>query len=160
MVSWPRAEAHRQDANSRWPGTSEGRPKRLGEPGKVLVVEDEAFVALEICDYLTELGLEVVGLAATEGAAVQKAREHNPDLVLMDIKLKHGGNGLNAAKEIAASSDACFLFITAFNDSEIENELGKWPSGSAIFKPFGRSALQHAVKTALARVPLLVHPPC
>jgi DNA-binding NarL/FixJ family response regulator len=79
----------------------------------VLIVEDEALVALDMCEFLSEAGYEVVGLVATEQDAVRKARELQPDLIIMDLKLKGGGNGLRASRRINTSQT--FRFSTSLH---------------------------------------------
>ena len=117
------------------------------------MVEDEALIALDICDVVNEMGNEVVGLVATEDDAVRQALERRPDLIIMDIKLKHDGSGLRASRKILAERDTAVLFITAFKDSKILQELREWPTAAVLFKPFNRSALQHAIETALGQNP-------
>lgn len=123
------------------------------KPGKVLIVEEDASVALDICDVVNEMGKEVVGLVTTEPDAVHQALERQPDLIIMDIKLKHDGSGLRASRRILAERDTAILFITAFEDSNILRELRDWPSAAVLFKPFNRSALLHAIETALGQNP-------
>ena len=134
-------------------GPNSGQLGGVVQPHRVLVVEDEALIALDICDVVNEMGNEVVGLVATEADAVRQALEREPDLIIMDIKLKHDGSGLRASRRILAERDTAVLFITAFKDSKILQELREWPTAAVLFKPFNRSALQHAIEAALGQNP-------
>ncbi|MFC7610451.1 response regulator [Teichococcus aestuarii] len=90
-----------------------GAPSR----GRVLVVEDEYFVALYAEDALASAGFEVVGVAATAEEAVEIARAERPDLVLMDIRLTGARDGISAAAEIRSSLGIPSLFATAHSDA-------------------------------------------
>ena len=120
------------------------------EPLRVLIVEDEALVALDMASVLGDGGHETVGLVATEEAAVEKAAELAPDLVVMDIKLKSTGDGIRASERIVASHDIPILYITAYNDQETMDRLGRTGPVQVLFKPFDRQAFLAAVDAALA----------
>jgi len=116
---------------------------------KVLIVEDEALVALDICDFLSEAGYEVVGLVATEQDAVRKARDLRPDLIIMDLKLKGGGDGFRASRRINTSRDIPILYITAYKNTKTLERLNEQPSSHILFKPFARGSLLEAVETTV-----------
>ena len=69
-------------------------------PAKILVVEDEQIVALELKDRLTHMGHSVVGVVGSGEEAIEHARRLQPDLVLMDIKLQGEIDGIQAAEGI------------------------------------------------------------
>src|SRR5207302_6987906 len=71
-------------------------------PARILVVEDEAITAADLQDRLVQLGYEIAGWAVTGADAVKLARSEQPDLVLMDIRLKGRMTGIEAAREIRA----------------------------------------------------------
>lgn len=116
---------------------------------KVLIVEDEALVALDICDFLSGAGYEVVGLVATEQDAVRKAFELQPDLIIMDLKLKGGGNGFRAIQTIHAGQSIPTLYITAYRNQEVLERLDAQSSNHILFKPFARKFLLEAVETTM-----------
>jgi CheY-like chemotaxis protein len=89
-------------------------------PTKVLIAEDEALVALDICDVLSEAGYEVVGLVATEQDAVRKACDLRPDLIIMDLKLKGGGDGFRASRRINTGQNIPILYITAYKNTKTQ----------------------------------------
>ncbi len=82
----------------------------------ILIVEDEAIVAMDLEYRLIDLGYEVVGRVATGKEAIQKAAETNPSMVLMDIKLAGEMDGITAAKFIRENQQIPVIFLTAFSD--------------------------------------------
>ena len=128
----------------------EGAGSKMPRAAKVLIVEDEALVALDICSSLGDSGYEIVGPVSTETAAVHMAANLRPDLVIMDIQLKGEGDGFRASERIAAEQDIPILFITAYKTKEALARLDEQPTAnSVVFKPFTREALLEAVKTTL-----------
>ncbi|MGR3484393.1 MAG: response regulator [Paracoccaceae bacterium] len=71
-------------------------------PTSVLIVEDNAFIALDLEAELTDLGWRVVGIAATAGRAVEMARAHRPALAVVDLQLADGSRGQDAAAAMRA----------------------------------------------------------
>ena len=67
---------------------------------RVLIVEDEIIVARDLQNQLTRLGYQVLGVASQADAAIQLARRHKPDLVLMDVRLQGEMDGIEAASKI------------------------------------------------------------
>lgn len=120
---------------------------------KVLIVEDEALLALDICDFLNEAGYEVVGLVATEQDATRMASELRPDLVIMDLKLKDGGDGFRASEAIHGEQDIPILYITAYRNQETLERLDEQATSEILFKPFARDPLLEAVRAALKNPP-------
>jgi len=83
---------------------------------RVLIVEDETIIALDVQGILAGLGYEVVGIASTGEAAVQKALSLKPDIILMDILLAGQMDGIDAAREIRKSHDIPIIYLTANAD--------------------------------------------
>ncbi len=83
---------------------------------RVLVVEDETIIALDVQGILAGLGYEVAGIAATGEAAVQKALSLKPDIILMDIVLAGKMDGIDAAREIRKTHDIPIIYLTANAD--------------------------------------------
>lgn len=84
---------------------------------RILVVEDEALIALEIEDILTGLGASVVGVAATADDAVALAGRLSPDCITMDVRLAGERDGVDAACEIHARFGIRSLFISAYGET-------------------------------------------
>lgn len=117
---------------------------------KVLVVEDEAVIALDVAKIVRSAGHQVVGIAATERAAIDLAQKHSPHLVLCDIQLKGADNGIVAAREILKSMDVPVIFVTGFPERLLTGT-GVEPA-FVITKPFDPDLLRAAISQALNTV--------
>ena len=81
---------------------------------KVMVIEDEAIIALHLQEIVESLGCEVVGIARTRDEAVELAHRTQPELVLADVSLADRSSGIDAVNDILAGQDVPVIFITAF----------------------------------------------
>ena len=114
---------------------------------RVLIIEDEPIIALDLENLVTELGHKVVAIAATKDEAVAKAHSERPGLVLADINLGEGGSGIDAVSEILASFDIPVIFITAYPEKLLT---GERPEPTyLIAKPFLPETVQATVGQAL-----------
>lgn len=114
---------------------------------RVLIIEDEPMIAMDIAAIVTELGHSVVATASTQAKAVEAAIAHRPELVLADIRLAGGGSGIEAVREILAAFSVPVIFITAYPERLFS---GVRPEPTfLISKPFKPSAVQAAVSQAL-----------
>ena len=119
------------------------------EQARVLVVEDEIIVARTIANQLTQLGYNVVDIAASGAAALDKANRGRPNLVLMDIVLKGDMDGVTTANQIREQLDIPVVFLTAYADeSTLQRAKITQPFGY-IIKPFNPGELRVAVELAL-----------
>jgi DNA-binding response OmpR family regulator len=118
---------------------------RAGGTLRVLIVEDEAMIAMLLAEVLREMGHEVCATAPTEDAAVAAAVRHKPDLMIVDEWLRQG-SGISAVAEINRSGYIPHIFVTG--DPLITQSLA--PGTIAIQKPFTMSELVKAVTSALA----------
>ncbi|QQS12191.1 MAG: response regulator [Rhodospirillales bacterium] len=117
---------------------------------RVLVIEDEAVIALDVAKIVRNAGHEVVGIAATEKMAVDLARKHQPHLVLADIQLKGGDNGIEAVREILKGIQVPVIFVTGFPEQLLTGS-GREPA-FVITKPFDPDLLRTAMAQALNTV--------
>ncbi|MBN2158927.1 MAG: response regulator [Spirochaetes bacterium] len=118
---------------------------------KIFIVEDSRIVALELQKILEGLGYYVVGQAGTGADAVDMCAETVPELVLMDVKLPGGMNGIEASKEIRKRLNVPVIYTTAYSDREIVDEVQKsFPFGFVI-KPYREKDLLVAIETAFTR---------
>jgi two-component system cell cycle sensor histidine kinase/response regulator CckA len=116
---------------------------------RILVVEDEAIVAMDISVRLRALGYEVVGSAATGAEALEIAEATRPDLVLMDIMLRGGMDGVEAAQRIREATGAPIVYLTAYaDDSTLRRAKVAEPLGY-LLKPFEERELRTTIETAL-----------
>ena len=114
---------------------------------KVLIIEDEPIIAMDLENLVSELGHKVVAVAATKDDAVAKARSERPGLVLADINLGEGGSGIDAVSEILSSFDIPVIFITAYPEKLLT---GERPEPTyLIAKPFLPETVQATVGQAL-----------
>jgi len=116
---------------------------------KILVVEDENIVALDIENRLKGLGFTVLPVISSGEEAVEKAYEYKPDLVLMDILLKGKINGIDAAKKIVGTLKIPIIYLTASTSRELLERARQIGHCSYITKPFMGKELESAIKTLL-----------
>lgn len=111
--------------------------------GSALIIEDEPLIAMDVSTLLETLGLKVAATARTAEAAVSKAAELRPDIVLADYDLGAGKTGLDAIKTIAADMPVIAVFLTAYPDEVLSGEDNE-PT-FVLAKPFNERALRTAV---------------
>ncbi|MFC7703638.1 response regulator [Plastorhodobacter daqingensis] len=94
-------------------------PERAPRPAvRVLVVEDEAIIAMELEMMLEELGHEVVGVAMSASEAIGLAEQHRPDCVTMDISIKGAADGVSAATQLYEAYGIRAVFVSAYGNAE------------------------------------------
>jgi diguanylate cyclase (GGDEF)-like protein/PAS domain S-box-containing protein len=118
---------------------------------RILIVEDERIIALDLAQRLRNLGYEVAGTAASGEQALVKVRALGPDVVLMDIHLETAMDGTEAARQIRAESDTAVVFLTAYaEDDTLTRALVSLPFGYLV-KPVDTRELHAVLQTTLAR---------
>jgi PAS domain S-box-containing protein len=118
---------------------------------KVLVVEDEGLVALSLQRKLQSFGYEVPAVVSSGEEAVRQALESEPDLILMDIMLDGGIDGVDAAGRIRSEIDVPIVYLTAYSDhATVERAKATEPFGYLI-KPFEERELFTTIEMALCR---------
>lgn len=116
---------------------------------KILIVEDETIVALDIENVLEDLGYMVTDSVDNHDDAILSVKEHVPDIILMDINLENSKNGIETARSIQKIKDIGIIYLTAFADEKtIENALETNPLGY-ITKPFKETDLKTSIILAL-----------
>lgn len=116
--------------------------------GRVLIIEDEAIIAMDIESIVIDLGHSVVGNARTHDAAVRMARKEKPDLILADIQLADNSSGIDAVNEIMKTmSDIPVIFITAFPERLLTGE--RHEPAFLIAKPYSEDQVRSAVSQAM-----------
>jgi CheY-like chemotaxis protein len=116
--------------------------------GDILVIEDEAIIALHIKKIVTELGHNVTGVARKHSEAVRLAAASRPDLILSDIQLADGSSGIDAVNEILAEAgNIPVIFITAFPERLLTGERPE--PAFLITKPYTEEQVQSAVSQAM-----------
>lgn len=116
---------------------------------RILIVEDEGVIALELRDRLSGMGYEIVGPVPSGQEAIDHARELLPDVVLMDIVLAGQMDGIEASEIIKNSLDIPVIFLTAHADERtLQRAKATQPFGY-ILKPFNERELQVSIEMAL-----------
>jgi CheY-like chemotaxis protein/DNA-binding PadR family transcriptional regulator len=118
---------------------------------KILVVDDEAIITMQLEKRLRLMGYTVAGMAASGEDAVDKARSLIPDLVLMDIVMPGTMDGIEAAKIITGELDIPVVFITAYADDTIIGKAKNVRPYGYIVKPFTELQIKAAIEVALFR---------
>jgi CheY-like chemotaxis protein len=114
---------------------------------RVLVIEDESIIALDLEGLVTDMGHKVTGIATTRDDAIRMAREQKPDLILTDIQLADSSSGIDAAHAILKDFDIPVIFITAYPERLLT---GERPEPTyLITKPFSRDTVRATIGQAL-----------
>ena len=121
------------------------------EKAKLLIVEDEGIVALDLTNRLRGLGYTVSAVVSSGEKAVQTASETHPDLVLMDIRLKTNMDGIEAAREIYARFDIPVVYLSAMADDDTKQRANAALHFGYILKPFDERELHATIQKALYR---------
>ena len=116
--------------------------------GKVMIIEDETIIAMDLKGIVQAMGHEVTGVARTHTAAVELAGERRPDLILADIQLADGSSGVDAVNELLGSmGDMPVIFITAFPERLLTGDRPE--PAFLISKPYTEEQVRSAVSQAL-----------
>ncbi|MFG2191058.1 ANTAR domain-containing response regulator [Streptomyces sp. NPDC048639] len=117
---------------------------------RVVIAEDEALIRLDLKEMLEEEGYTVVGEAGDGQTAVDLAREHDPDLVILDVKMPIL-DGISAAEKIAEERIAPVLMLTAFSQRELVERARDAGAMAYLVKPFSKSDVVPAIEMAVSR---------
>ncbi|CAB4692406.1 MAG: response regulator [Actinobacteria bacterium] len=115
---------------------------------RILVAEDETIIRLDLVEMLTEAGYEVIAQAENGVVAVELARQHNPDLAILDVKMPEM-DGITAAEQII--SIAPVLMLTAFSQRELVERARDAGVMAYVVKPFSINDLVPAIEIAISR---------
>jgi DNA-directed RNA polymerase specialized sigma24 family protein len=113
----------------------------------VLIIEDEALIAMDLEHLVEELGHRVIGVARTHSKAVSIAKAHRPGLILADIHLADNSSGLDAVNELLRTFEVPVIFITAYPERFLTGERPE--PAFLIAKPFQPSAVSAVISQAL-----------
>lgn len=116
---------------------------------KILIIEDENIVAKDIESTLVKLGYSVLGILSTGEDAIKEAPILQPDLVLMDIRLKGDMDGVEAASQIRSRFNIPVVYLTAYKDEKTLKRAKISEPYAYILKPFDTKELQIGIEMAL-----------
>lgn len=119
---------------------------------RVLLVEDEYLVATHAQVALAEAGFAVVGIAASAEEAIALARSHEPELVIMDIRLAGTGDGMEAALDLYRLHGIRCIFATAHNEEAVRRRAAPAKPLGWLPKPYSMEALIKAAKQAISEL--------
>jgi DNA-binding NarL/FixJ family response regulator len=112
---------------------------------KILVVEDEVIVAMEIEMHLQMNNFIVSGKCQSSEKAIELALEKRPDLIMMDINIQGEKDGVQTAKIILESYKPAILFLSAYNDANTIERINQIPDSKLLPKPFSLHELLTAI---------------
>ena len=116
--------------------------------GRVMIIEDEAIIALDLQSIVADMGHAITGVARTRDAAVSLAGIERPDLILADIQLADKSSGIDAVNDIlAAGGDIPVIFITAFPERLLTGERPE--PAFLISKPYREDQVRSAISQAM-----------
>jgi YesN/AraC family two-component response regulator len=124
---------------------------------KILVVEDEAFIAMDIKQILEKEGYHSIIDCFTVEMAVDLVEVHQPDLVLIDVNLNDRKNGLDFARYLRSCGTTPFIFITSFSDRDTLTSAAEVGPSAFLTKPFKPVDLTSAVFLGLQNNQRAVH---
>jgi two-component system cell cycle sensor histidine kinase/response regulator CckA len=116
---------------------------------RILIVEDESIVQLDLQRRLQRMGHSVVGMASQGEEAIAKTIELKPDLVIIDVRLDGAMDGLEAARHIRAKQGTPVVYVTAYA-SIFEEAAQQDVFGPCVSKPFRTTELEAAITRTLA----------
>jgi AmiR/NasT family two-component response regulator len=115
---------------------------------RILVAEDETIIRLDLVEMLTEAGYEVIAQAENGAVAIELAKEHKPDLAILDVKMPEV-DGITAAEQIISISPV--LMLTAFSQRELIERARDAGVMAYVVKPFSINDLVPAIEIAISR---------
>ena len=122
---------------------------------KILIVEDEAIVALSIKMEVQKLDCIVIGMASTEEEVFNIIKNDIPDIILMDINLGENENGIDIINKIKKTQDIPVLYLTAFSDDETMTEAFATNPLGYMVKPFKEQDLKIHIQLAKHKINFL-----
>ncbi|HEY9853965.1 MAG TPA: ATP-binding protein [Leptolyngbyaceae cyanobacterium] len=118
---------------------------------KILIVEDELLIATNLSRKLERIGYFVVDIVSSGVAAIERAAETKPDLILMDIVIKGDIDGIETAAQIHKKLDIPVIYTTAYADDNTLERAEKTGSYGYVIKPFKERELHATIKMALSK---------
>lgn len=122
-----------------------------GTGSRILIVEDEGLIALDIEKTLQDFGFEVVGRAVSGEEALRCAEANRPDLALLDVHLRGEPDGIETAAKLSREQDIAIAYLTAYSDLDTVERMKRMAPAGMLLKPFKPLDLFNLVEMALFR---------
>ena len=116
---------------------------------KILIIEDEPIIAMDLETIVEDLGHHVVGVARAQRQAIVLAAERKPELIMADIQLADGNSGLDAVNDILKGASKPVVFITAHPGIYLSTSASRPGPAFLLRKPFNPASVRAAVSQAL-----------
>jgi two-component system, response regulator PdtaR len=115
-----------------------------------VIAEDEGVTQLQLQRILKSVGVDVVGIAANGLEVIDLVESHEPDFVLMDIRMPVM-DGLEASRRILENKNVCIVMLTAFSEEEFQRKAEEIGASGYILKPVTSGTLVPRIVSALHR---------
>lgn len=120
---------------------------------KVLIVEDEFTIALDLKKRLTEKGYDVLGMAKNYEEALAQLEQNTPDVILLDINLNDEKDGIELGKKIRSQQSTPIIFVTSYADNDIfEKAVNEVSPEGYLVKPIRDNELYRTLKIVLKSI--------
>jgi AmiR/NasT family two-component response regulator len=123
----------------------------LFAPARILIVEDEGIIAAHIASRLRGIGYEVVGIAESSEQALCETLNLQPDLILMDIRIKGALDGIETAAKLQEFCDIPIIYLTAHSDRETIDRAKTTRVFGFLTKPIHQAALAAGIEVAIRK---------
>ena len=116
----------------------------------ILIIEDEAIIALDIAREVKLLGYSVAGIASDETEALFLLETKLPALALVDIKLKGGADGIAVAKKLKERFSVPVIFVTAYSDSSVRERAMMINPAGYLLKPINKAEFDKTIISVMS----------
>ena len=116
---------------------------------RIMIVEDEPIVSLEIQDTLERLGYEIPIVLDSGDAVLESCIRYKPDIILMDIRLKSFIDGIDAARRLRMVSMIPIIYLTAYTGEDTRNRAEKTQPAAFLSKPLDEKLLHEKIEQIL-----------
>lgn len=117
-------------------------------PKNVLIVDDEALIAMFLQDIVEDLHYDIAGIAPTFDEAVRLAEENNPGIALVDLNIKGSGNGIDVARRLAESYGTAIIFLSGDDNLAGREDISALNPVAVLSKPCLPEEIERALKSA------------
>lgn len=116
---------------------------------RILIVEDEPLIAADIAASIEEMDFIATGIAFSVDTALEELKNNTPDIVLLDIQLNKGQEGIEIAQVINEKYGLPFIYLTSFSDKRTLQDAKTTEPYGYVVKPFNEAGLYAAIEIAL-----------